>query len=178
MNKNFSRVMAYAMALSLLLGCTVSAKGTSGKSSPPRKAYLPSTMKNIDSGNYVSDVGYILVGESHISMSEQSVWGNARVQVTDKDGDLEMGKNIFFVHTMHQYDYQVEMHYGSSSIAYERLKDNPVNFNGAYPDWLTTDDYTSPSGTTTTLSAASRIKQPAEEMGRCYYSGVYSSQWW
>lgn len=159
MNKNFSRVMACAMALSLLLGCTVSAKGTSGKSSPPRKAYLPSTMKNVDSDNYVSDVGYILVGESHISMSEQSVWDNARVQVTDKDGDLEMGKNIFFVHTLHQYDYQVEMHYGSSSIAYERLTDKPVNFNGAYPDWLTTDDYTSPSGTTTTLSAASRIKQ-------------------
>lgn len=151
--------MACTMALSLLLGCTVSAKGTSGKSSPPRKAYLPSTTKDVDSTDYVSDVGYILVGESHISMSEQSVWDNARIQATDKDGNLELGKNIFFVHTIHQYDYQVEMHYGNSPIAYEKLTDDTVNFNGAYPDWLITDNYTSPSGTMTALSAASRIKQ-------------------
>lgn len=166
MNKVIKRIIAFAMIFSFIPNIMVSASNTSGRTDIARQRYLPyEEDDSIGSGSGVdnvvdstNDVGYILVGESHISMSEQIIWDNGLVQQTDKAGNLELGKNIFFVHTLHEKDYQVEMHYGSSSLAYEHLNDKTLNFNAAFPEWLTQDNYTSSAGDTTEQSALTRIK--------------------
>ena len=44
--------------------------------------------------------GYILIGESHISMSETAVINNGGIQTLSNGNVLTLGKDLFFIHTL------------------------------------------------------------------------------
>ena len=138
-------VSAVAVFLTLLfsISTTVLAGGTtSGKPMNANKQYLDFKQTDVPSDEMPSDVGYIIVGESHVSMAEKAalLLHNA-IQETDNAGNLVLGTNIFHIHTLHQESLQQALHYNTNPPAYENLTDKFVQNNCAWTEWLITDNH-------------------------------------
>lgn len=94
--------------------------------------------ENNDARHEENKIGYIIVGESHVTLSEAAVMSHNNIQ-NCAAGNLVLGQDLFFIHTIRMHGTEI-MHNGSSN-AYENLGtySQVVNFIGADPKWLHMD---------------------------------------
>lgn len=158
MQRKVKVLLGLVVMLSLAVCSTAFANGTSRRSEPAPSRFL---VLDEDREQGADSVGYIIVGESHASKSEMAVYDRGGVLQTDHVGDLIMGQNLFFVHTLYLMPWQAELH-GSTDTD----REGDLLFAGASPGWLVNDGCSFPAGSPKAgASALNRIKQLQAEHG-------------
>lgn len=157
MYKIIRRVIVFAVILSFAAGATSSA-GTNRTTLIIDRLYEETEEDR--------RTGYILVGESHISKSEQAVWNNSGVQETAGAGNLVLGQDLFFVHTLYLFPFQAPLHYTTQCDDINPKPEADILFAGACPDWLVKDGCAFPAGSHAAgQSAVNRIRRIQQDNG-------------